>query len=224
MSAFADHSIAALALRDPRVAELLRAHGVRYCCDGAATLHELADADQRARALLTSVEEVLGAPDPALQPLHALSTEELLEHILDQEHAHVWARAPFLGQIAAELAALQLDTTKDLFTVAQLLNELEGALMGHLRREEGLYRGLLAGVISERALARSLALVTRDHDRIGTLVERLRRRTHGYTAPAGASNAHRDLFRELDELDARVRSQVLLEDHVLLRRLERAAG
>ncbi len=222
MSNPTDPTVAELVLEHPEYATLLRERGIRYCCDGEQTLAEACAAiDRKVSELLQELEQIVTPAEAGLQLTPgALSTEELLEHIVNRHHDHVWGRAPFLAQMAAELAALQLDTTRDLFPIAQLMKEIERALTTHLRREEGLYRGLLAGAIPERALATSLALVAKDHAYIGKLVERLRRRTKGYVAPPGASNAHKDLFRELDLLDEHVRSQVLLEDHVLNRHLE----
>lgn len=218
-------TIADIVLDHPACARVFRDRRIDFCCKGNLTVDEACAARGIDPAALV-VELEQAARDRALRnvDLRALSTAELVRHVVGHHHHYLRETLPFAEQLARKVARVHGERDPKLRDLADTVVELKEELEGHLdEEEETLFPAMLSAATDAGSVASELTTMHDDHLRVGELLARMREQAGDYRVPEGACNSHRTLLRELEAIEADTLSHVHTENHVLMPRFERAS-
>jgi regulator of cell morphogenesis and NO signaling len=213
-------TIAELVLDHSECAEVFQRHRIDFCCRGEATVEAAARA--QGIALEALIEELSLAIAKRAGPTpgdpRALSTPELVAHIVSTHHDYLRSALPFVQALAGKVSRVHGERNPKLRALALAVEQLTAQLLPHLDDEERtLFPALVAGAAG--GLVRPLldSMLT-DHHAVAKLLEQIRAASHDFTLPDWACNSYRTLFSELQRLETDTFRHVHLENHVLLPR------
>lgn len=217
-----EKTIADIVLEHPASAAIFRANRIDFCCNGDRTLAEAcAERGLDPRTIAAAIEEELArrADAAAEEDVRALSTEALLERIVDRHHGFLRRLLPALVPLAVKVARVHGDKDERLRELSVVLMRLRDALEPHLDdEEERLFPNLLAPEGKEERIAKALALMVREHREVGEMLGEMRRLTDDFVPPPWGCTSYRTLFAELAELEADLLRHIHLENHAVLPR------
>jgi regulator of cell morphogenesis and NO signaling len=202
-------------------ARVFKKHRIDFCCGGDVTVPEACrDRDVEPEALFAELEAALPRTgEERLGDPRALSTAELIAHIVDRHHAYLRKALPYIGPLAAKVARVHGDHNANLAPLLETFGALAGALEPHLDDEERvLFPALVAGAPQAEVIRRELARMRVEHLAVGQLLARARSLADDFTTPEWGCNSYRVLMAELEALEGDVLQHVHLENHVLMPR------
>jgi regulator of cell morphogenesis and NO signaling len=220
-------ALAQIVLAHPATAHVLQAHGLDYCCRGDVPLADACAAKGLdAGALVVELEQVVAARAGTPQAdLRALTTPELIEHIVDRHHGYLRRVLPPLRPLADKVARVHGEHNPKLVALARTFRAIADALEPHLEQEEQVLFPALTGAAPDRGVvARELAAMHADHLAVGALLGELRALADGFTTPEWGCTSYRTLMAELETLEGDVLRHVHLENHVLMPRFAARAA
>ena len=221
----ADHTIASLVLDHPETARVLARHRIDYCCRGERSVRDAC----RQRGieptdLLQELESAIAKEPPGVD-LRALSTEQLIEHIVSRHHRYLREALPFVATLAAKVARVHGESNERLASLEAVIDELRETLEPHLDHEEAsLFPALVASKRDSEYVERELGAMLSEHQDVGALLWRMRAAADDYLVPDWACRSYRALFAELEKLEADVLAHVHAENYVLKPRYEQPAA
>lgn len=209
-----DTSVGAFACELPGAAELLRQHGINFCCGGEASLAEAAaDAGIDAVHLLARLQ----ALELAARREAPGETSELIAHILERYHQTHRNDLEWLIPLAQKVEHVHGSHRSAPLGLADALAELKDHLLPHMAREElALFPmmrhepdpdigHLIAGMRDEHTIeSRSLAVI-----------EHL---THGFALPGDACRSWTALYIGVEKFCDDLVTHMHLENEVLFPR------
>ncbi|WP_455381463.1 iron-sulfur cluster repair di-iron protein [Salinispira pacifica] len=211
-------TIGSLVAESPERARLFEALGIDYCCSGNRTMEEAA----RDAGIDEATLERLFAAFEARQPadsgprLADLSTEELVDHIVETHHRYLRTELPRLSELAAKVSEGHGERDERLADVQALVASLSEELLSHLDEEErSIFPSLPDGITSG-----DLSRMRSEHSSVGAALERLSSLTDGYTPPEWACNTYRAFLSGLSELEKDTHNHVHTENNLLFARVE----
>ncbi|HSJ90421.1 MAG TPA: iron-sulfur cluster repair di-iron protein [Ilumatobacter sp.] len=216
-----DSTLAELVIARPGLARRFDELGLDYCCGGASTLADAADAAGLDVAeTLADLERV---PTTAGSEPHWSDVGELVDWIEATHHAFLHDSLPRLTMLADKVAGVHRVNHPELTEVAILVHEIRADLEPHLRKEEmvlfPMVRELAAAVSAPTfqcgTLANPIRVMLSEHDSVGDLLARLRSATRGYVVPEDGCGSYHALYAGLAELEADTHRHVHLENNVL---------
>jgi regulator of cell morphogenesis and NO signaling len=198
-----DRLVSDIVREHPGLSEAFERLGIEYCCGGKRPLREAcAEQGLDAHTVVRTLEAIAAAgagPEAGHEPNpDALSTPELIDHIVSTHHAFLREQVPRLSELVTEVAEHHGDDDPRLLDVARIFHELSGELMPHQDREEK----------------------EQDHDRVGELLAELKRLTDGFTPWPAACNTTRAMLDGLARLEADTHRHVHKENNVLFPRFQ----
>lgn len=209
--------VADLVSQHPECAEVLQRHRIDFCCRGDVSLEASARARDLALAPLVAQLEVAIASRSAQPPAdpRALSTQALVEHVVETHHAFLRRTLPFVRTLSAKVARVHGDHNAKLRPLESAVAELVDSLLPHLDFEErDLFPGLLTRP-SSPVVQRQLESMQEDHLEMAAILERIRDASEDFKLPEWACNSYRTLFSELAAIETDLFAHVHLENHVL---------
>jgi len=221
-------ALADIVTADPRAAAVFDRRGLDYCCHGRDTL---ADAAARhgldAGAVLAELA-VLGPAEQAGSAEDAWTQlDELTSHIVARHHAYVRNISPVLSAWLEKLVTRHGQGHPELLVVRNEFEALRAEMGTHMMKEENiLFPYIDALAVAARGGGRlprtpfgtvvnPIRVMEDDHREAGEALERLRRVTADYAAPADACTTYRLCYAELAKYEADLHRHVHLENHVL---------
>jgi regulator of cell morphogenesis and NO signaling len=159
-------------------------------------------------------------------------------HIVEKHHRYVRQEIPRVETLLSKVvdrhgaAHSELSEIRNLFgVVAQELSthmlKEEQVLFPHIERlAAGFARNSPAPPAFFGAVERPIANMIADHDDAGSLLEKIRELSNGYTTPAGACPTFGALYRGLAEFERDLHEHIHLENNILFPRaitIERAS-
>lgn len=211
-------TVARIVLDHSECAEVFHRHRIDFCCKGEMTLEAAATARGLvADALLEELRRAVAARTPVaeLDP-RALTTPQLIAHIISTHHAYLRTTLPFVDTLAIKVSRVHGDHNPKLVDVARVVAALVAALLPHLDEEEqGMFPAMMVRAPDTAALAPQIAAMWDDHRAVGALLDELRTATENYALPDWACKSYRTLFAELGQLEKDVLTHVHIENHVL---------
>lgn len=166
------------------------------------------------------------APAPAPEPKPAAkktnwelrSSAELVDHIISHFHEGLRRDLPALSDAALRVQRANAQHPAVPKQLADELAELYAELDGHMIKEETvLFPELRTGARGGQ-LDMPIRMMERDHEAHDQRLERIREQTANLTPPADASDAWKDLYAKLAQLEADLREHIYLEDNILFAR------
>ena len=155
------------------------------------------------------------------------SLVSLLAYLAEQHHE---ADRVELKGLHVLLEDAKQGTGSDLDALARVgdaLDALEGTVQSHIAETAahlfphvmGLELAAGAQHLTKPGTARLIHRLRANHERVRTLLESVRRETHGYVPPGGASRAVHELYERLAVWERRAHAHAHLENKVLVSRL-----
>ena len=218
--------VANLVLEHPEVASIFQRHRIDFCCRGDQSLVSAAEERKLELVALTGELEQAIARRNATPPSdpRALSTEQLLTHIVETHHVPLRTSLPFLQGLAAKVARVHGDKNPKLLALDTAVVELEASLIPHMDDEEASLFPLLLRNPHAPEARRDLDNMAAEHLEVSAILERIRDATEEFSVPEWACNSYRTLFRELEAVETDLFTHVHLENHVLKPRFDVAQG
>lgn len=214
-------TVASLVLRHAECTGVLERHRIDVCGGAAVTLEEAArlrgvDVDALLSELTTSIDsQRSGEPAPSSDP-RALSTPDLLSHIVGTHHAYLRRTLPFLRTLADKVARVHAERQPALLSLADAVDQLAERLLRHIDvEEEALFPALCEDAPDSLRVARDFRALTEDRWAVAELLGQIRAMSEDFTAPSWACGGYRTLMAELRELEGDVFTHEHLESHVL---------
>lgn len=220
MTSILDQPLGDLVAETPAAARIFDRVGLDYCCRGRRTL---AQACATAGVDAAAIAEELDALDRSPQDGWAsLGPVALAEHIVTVHHAYLREELPLLSALAGKVDGVHAARHPELRETRALVDELRADLEPHLDKEERVLFPAIRAVVEEGRqvfpfgpLANPIRMMTVEHDRVGELLEELRRATGDYSVPADACASYRSLYGRLEALEHDTHVHVHKENHVL---------
>jgi regulator of cell morphogenesis and NO signaling len=219
MSTIAGTPLQQLVLDNPRFAATLDQFGLDFCCHGSQSL---AQACERAGVALQEVEQALAEVKGARgEHWSGGAPGDLISHIEAVHHAYLYRELPDLVALATKVRGVHGDAHPELATVEEIVRGLQDDLVPHMRKEDLVLfpaiRALEEGpsTFGFGTIANPIAVMTAEHETVGTALKQLRAATGGYTVPDDACTSYRVLYQRLADLETDTHIHVLEENSVL---------
>jgi regulator of cell morphogenesis and NO signaling len=218
-------TVASIVLSHSECASVFQKLRIDFCCKGEQSLELACSARERpvkdvVEKLQQAIAERTQNAAPTFDP-GALSTSELIQHIVGVHHDYLRKALPFITPLAAKVARVHGDHNPRLIQVAQIVNALNSDLLPHLDFEENvLFPAMLAPEQNSALLTTELEKMMTEHLAVGTLLAQLRDETEEFTLPEWACTSYKTLFTELKQLELDTLTHVHLENHVLKPRFQ----
>jgi regulator of cell morphogenesis and NO signaling len=213
-----------LVAEQPANARVLDRMGLDYCCHGADSLdHACASAGIDPDDVIAA----LAAAEPAADghECAALSTEELITHLLERHHAYLHDALPRLQQLAGKVRDVHAGHRPELERVDMLVHEIAADLEPHMLKEERvLFPSIMQLAQGPAAfpfgsIRNPIAVMSVEHEHVGQLLADLRAETNEYTVPDDGCASYRLLYEQLAELEHDTHLHVFEENHLLFPRV-----
>ena len=223
-------TVAEIAAEFPAAVRVFQRYGIDFCCGGkrpvrAACEEQGLPFEEVERAIVTAIEMPSDSRDWTHAPL-----SELTEHIVSTYHDALRESLPRLEQMAAKVAQVHGEKSRNLFRIREALGELSAELNQHMWKEEMILfraiRGIEAGVRGAgMGISAPITVMEREHDHAGRLIAELRELADDYVVPEWGCATVRALYEGLAELEASMHVHVHLENNILFpRALQLAAA
>jgi regulator of cell morphogenesis and NO signaling len=165
-----------------------------------------------ARVPLDSVSDVPPSADP-----HALSTPDLIAHILERYHATHRREFPKLIALARRVEATHEREPECPRGLADHLSMMADDLEGHqLKEETVLFPMMLRG--GAPMIRFPIDRMMAEHRDVDHQLEYLATLTHDFTPPIGACASWRELYRGCRKIDRDLQAHMRVENQVLFDR------
>ena len=156
------------------------------------------------------------APKPVSWELR--SQAEIVDHIEQHYHAGLRSQLPRLTEQARRIEREHAAHAAAPAGLADLLEEFAAELESHMQKEERVLFPMLRTGSRGGPIDMPIRMMEREHDSHDEQLERLRRVTHGFAAPADAPAGWTDLYAKLATLEAELHQHIYLEHNVLFAR------
>ncbi|MGA2079255.1 MAG: DUF542 domain-containing protein [Holophaga sp.] len=224
--AFNEHTLLGqIAAVFPPSMRIFEAHGLDYWCGGQRPLGEAcAGAGCPPGEVVGAIQELRLKDVTVYRDWTGDSLADLAAHLLTTHHAHARTELERLAPLMEQVTQVPNPELSDLrvhFT------ELRSHLESHLMHEEQIvFPYLLAMEAGEvpatcfGTVANPIRTMQEEHDQVGRLMRRMRDLSSDFTAPEGACESRRRLFKGLADLEADLRQHLHLENNVLFPKAE----
>jgi regulator of cell morphogenesis and NO signaling len=143
----------------------------------------------------------------------------LVTYIVNTHHQYLKDEMPRLMAMAARVAQVHGGHTPSLMIVYEVYQGMVEEMNSHMMKEEQMLfpaiTRLAAGDPAAMSLDGPIDMMLREHDDVGTDLEKLRALTDDFVPPSTACNTYRALFAGLAELETELHRHIHLENAVL---------
>ena len=215
----------------PQTAEVLERAGLDYCCGGNQTVSQAcAHLGVTSEGLLDQLKDAAQQAGPQAENWKGRPLGELTRHIVSKHHEYVRGALPRIHEHLGKVLEVHGKNHPEIAEIQGLFRRLGDELIQHMQKEEyvlfpyierfvqALERGLAAPRPSFGTVRNPIAMMIKEHDSAGDLVNAIRRLTRDYQPPEDACTTFVLLYKELLEFDSDLRQHVHLENSVLFPR------
>ena len=229
--ATATQTVREIALEQPTSIRVFERLGIDYCCGGRKPLSEACEARSlEVNAVIAALEEASAGTEERADDFAGKSLAGLCEHIVATHHEYVRRELPRLTALAQKVVNRHGVNHPELPLIEATLAKLGEELTQHLAKEEIVLFPYITKF--ERAIAEGgpkpqgcfgtvsnpIAMMTKEHDDAGLLLEVLRNKSNQYTTPEGACPTYHAFFDGLREFEQDLHQHIHLENNVLFPR------
>lgn len=205
----------------PVAAELFRANGIDFCCNGDRVLaEEVSELELTQKEIYLALDEIRENDGGATQGaafFTDMDPRPLIDHIVTKHHAYLWENLPQIRALLTETLRANGMAHPELYDVYKLYGELTKELEPHLIREETEFVPLVGE--SEPGKCEKCRLLMHvladDHKKAATIMKDIRRATNNYSVPAGADEGLKDLYTRLQDLEGNLYEYIHQENNIL---------
>jgi len=208
-----------IASEHPLATRVFARHGIDYCCGGGRPLGEVCgEKGLDSSGLLEEIRRELAGAAPAGDRWDRAPLEALIDHILVTFHEPLREELPRLEAMARKVAAVHREKEPErLPALLSTYLDLKAELDGHMAKEEQILFPMIRRGQGPFA-GGPVSVMRHEHDVAGSLLQRLRELTDGYTVPAEACNTWRALWHGLRALEEDLHLHIHLENNILFPR------
>lgn len=211
-------TVGELATTRPLSVGVLQRHGIDFCCGGATSFPEACVAAGVAPATLLdeigALERSAAAP-PTRWDLEAPTA--LIEHLITRYHHPLRLDLETLELLAVKVHRVHGAKDERLVRIRDAVSALRVELLRHLSKEEQI---LFPWILSANPVPPEgpVAVMLREHEAVGELLQQLGALTDQFTVPPGACATWTTLWTTLQRVDLELREHISLENNVLFPR------
>lgn len=218
-----DQSLGQLARRIPGATKIFHDFDLDFCCGGAHTLREAAQAKGLDAAAIEARLQALQADAPTDgQDWGEAPAGELIEYILARYHERHREQLPELIRLARRVEEVHGERPECPVGLADLLSGMQQELLSHMQKEEQVLFPMLSRGMGSMAGA-PISVMRMEHDDHGQALQRLADLTHDITLPQAACNTWRALYLGLRTFREDLMDHIHLENNVLFENALRPA-
>ena len=229
--ATATQTVREIALEHPTSIRVFEQYGIDYCCGGRKPLSEACAARSlEVDAVIAALETAAAGPVETAQDVTGKSLTGLCAHIVATHHEYVKRELPRLATLAEKVVNRHGENHPELPVIQATLARLTEELTQHLGKEEIVLFPYIARL--ERAMAEGaarpencfgtvsnpIAMMTREHDDAGLLLQVIRNKSGEFTTPEGACPTYHAFYDGLREFELDLHQHIHLENNVLFPR------
>lgn len=202
--------------------------GLDYCCRGHRSLKEAClEKGLDPHQVMSRLQETpVSKEDESGPDWRAVPLADLVEHLETHHHAYLKKALPQIAVLMEKVRRAHAARHPELNALAERLADLRAELEPHLMKEEDLLFPALRRALASRekgaelgpALGPPIAVMTREHEQAGRLLEQIRSLTRNFQVPADGCTAYRALMESLRALEADTHRHIFLENTVLFPR------
>ncbi len=220
--------LADLVQDDSRVAAVLEAHGLDFCCNGGRTLEEACRERGIPASAVADALSALGAPGAADRlPPELAEPDRLTRYIVETHHRYVRDTTPVVLGWLDKLVDRHGGRHPELEQVRALFRTLAADMTAHMAKEETLLFPAIEELAREQRVGGRLPagpfatilhpvrVMEDDHQQAAELLTRLREATGGYEAPPDGCATFKACYAELLRFERDLHRHVHLENHIL---------
>jgi regulator of cell morphogenesis and NO signaling len=216
-----------IALAAPATTRVFEKYGIDFCCGGRKGLAEAcAQAGADEAEVAVNLAAILEGPQSADDP-EKLVLPDLVNYILDKHHEFTRTEMLRLTGLVENVLWKHGEKHRELHELKRQFDRLTNDLIGHMRKEEMILFPYLQDLV--RAESRSLvplvpvfgsvshpiSVMQFEHEEAGSILEKMRAVTNGYSVPDDACPSFKALYVGLDELEKDLHQHIHLENNVL---------
>lgn len=217
-----NHSVGDLAATIPGATAVFREHRIDFCCGGEAPLAEAAErfgAD--AKVVDEKLQELAANTDGAVAA-SSMSSEDLIDHIVNHYHASHRRTIPELVALSRKVEQVHSAHPKVPAGLADLLSKMQAEMDEHMGKEEAVMfpamRRQAAGSQNE-----GIGELRHEHDDQGEILHEMEHLTDMFAVPPEACSSWKALYMQTGQLVEDVMQHIHLENNVLFPRFTAAA-
>jgi regulator of cell morphogenesis and NO signaling len=222
-------TVGELAAADVRKAEVLKKHGIDFCCGGRKTLKQACD---EAHVDLTAVEAELN--NSHTQPVtgqafdfNRWTPDFLADYIYNQHHLYYYQEGQVIVDLLEKVVARHGAHFPELYKLADLFLQLQQELNTHFIKEERVLFPFIKELVKAKnsrdrsalagypAMNGPVQMMEADHEAAGEVLAQIREVTNNFTPPAGSGNSFQLLYKKIHDLDADLHQHIHLENNIL---------
>ncbi|MEP6965272.1 MAG: iron-sulfur cluster repair protein YtfE [Polaromonas sp.] len=214
----ADLPLGQLAVDLPGASAVFRKLKLDFCCGGLVSLRQAALDKKLDLADVVSQLTALQRPDalPENQTPAAL-----IDHIISRYHEVHRVQLPELVRMARRVEAVHREHPEVPSGLADLLEEMEQELLGHMQKEEAILFPLLKSGGSPYA-SQPIGVMRAEHTSHGQALDQVHALSHDMQPPEGACNTWRALYTGIGQFTDDLINHIHLENNVLFPAFEAA--
>ena len=228
---FADKSLAQIVTEFPSAVAILEKHDLDYCCKGKQALSSACQSTEKLEMLEQELDALISTQASKNEFINfkALSSKDLVDHILLKHHKYVKEAIPLIDAYLHKVSSKHGERHPELFEIKKIFSEVCDEMLSHMAKEEKILfpaikhiQGLLAdglpipGVVQ---LKGPIEVMEMEHEQVGSLLAEIRKLTNKYSPPADACMTYKLSFEELRELEEDLHKHVHLENNILFPRV-----
>ena len=204
---------------DYRTAQVLRSHGLDFCCGGGKTLGKACSSKKvDVEAVITELEALKNTGETE-HNYNDWSLDFLADYIENNHHSFVRKMLPELAFYAEKVSRVHGDRDPELNEIRELVFELRAEMMAHLQKEEeDLFPQIKELVRENKKGSVKDAIVEAledEHDSAGEIMAQIEALTNGFNPPSNACSSYRVLFQNLQGFQDDLHKHVHLENNIL---------
>lgn len=212
-----DRTTGEIAASLPGATAVFRKLRLDFCCHGNVPLKDAAS--QRSIAIDEIERELSALQTVETDAPATLGSAELIDHILARYHETHRRELPELILLSLKVEAVHSDHPHVPKGLAALLQEMQGELEVHMKKEELI----LFPAMRRRSgpgLETPIGQMRLDHDDHGEHLRKLEALTHDFTPPEDACGSWRALYAGASKLADDLMEHIHIENNILFPRYE----
>ena len=238
MNSFETKTVRDLAVEIPGATRVFEKAGIDYCCGGQRSLADAcASAGVTVAEMMNSLEFAKSSPAPAEEPNFLCATlAEIIDHIVTTHHVFTKTELQRLRALIEKVHGVHGDNHPELAQLRSLFQSLSSELEPHMLKEEMVLFPYIVRLETATqhqqsvsappfvTVANPVRMMMLEHEAAGYLLEKMRKLTNDYNAPADACFSFKTLYEALPALEKDLHQHIHVENNILFPRAVEMEG
>ena len=199
---------------------------IDFCCGGNRLIGEaLAEGNHNTQEVLGNIQkqyQIDVEQGNDMKDFKQLSKSALIDHIIDTHHEYLRQNLPRIENLTETIFRVHgANHYEMLLFVHESSKTLKKELEAHLEKEETILfpkvKEYEKGQLNKEALKNTIEELENEHEAAGDILKDLRKKTNGFSVPAGGCNTFVFAFEKLEELEKDLFQHIHLENNILFK-------